>query len=223
MISLCLATRQRPEHFLKLCSTALYFADHPENIEFVTYHDVDDRTEYYYVGNHKEVFGPRSIDIFAMANECQKVATGPIYMFTADDFYFESNHWDTKILDVFDKYDDKIVLVCPEGKYWKNWRFSPVGFLHKNWVDTVGYLLPQYDGGQAADRWVNELARSINRRVRLEDVIITHENVKDQLHHEKNKRGLRNHWSEKYWTLEVSRIREKDIEKLRDKCTKTPS
>jgi len=189
-------------------------ADDPGNIEFVSYHDDDDDSPYVYYGKHKEVWGNREIEIFNMANECQKIATGPIYMFTADDFYFETKGWDTEVIKAFDQYDDKIVLVCPDGKYWRNWRIAVIGFLHKNWVDTVGYLLPPYDGGQAADRWVNSLAVKLDRRVRL-SIKIEHTNLKDDVHHEKNRRCRKQKWSQKFWSPESEAIRIKDAEKLR--------
>ncbi len=215
MISICVATRHRPTEFKRLCLTALNLSDNPDNIEFISYHDADDTSTYEYVGNHKEITGERNIGIFKMANECQKIATGPIYMYTADDFYFETKGWDTEVMKVFDRYDDKIVLVCPDGRWWKNWRIGVIGFVHQNWVDTLGYLLPPYDGGQAADRWLNELATSVNRRVRLLSVVMGHSNTKDTVHHEKNRQCRRERWTAKYYEPECSAIRLEDIKKLK--------
>jgi hypothetical protein len=214
MISICLATRKRPECFKKLCSTALELADKPDNIEFVSYHDLDDDSVYEYMGNHLEVYGDRELEIFKMANECQRRAKGPIYMFTADDFYFETKGWDTEVEKAFEQYEDRIVLVCPDGKYWKNWRISVIGFLHKNWIDAVGYLLPPYDGGQAADRWINYMAVALDRRVRL-TIKVTHTNTKDDVHREKNKRCLKQAWSKKFWSAEMEEQRKKDTELLK--------
>jgi hypothetical protein len=218
MISICVATRKRPWHFHKLCSTALGLADNPTNIEIVSYHDDDDTSEYKYIGNHKEIFGKRDIGIFKMANECQKIATGPIYMFTADDFYFETKRWDVAVEAVFDSCEDKILFVCPNGAFWEKWKFGVVGFLHKEWVDTVGYLLPPYHGGQAADLWINEMAVAINRRVRLFDLIVNHSNCKDEVHREKNRQGLREEWRKSYYLPEVVVQRKLDTEKLRSRC-----
>lgn len=215
MISICLATRKRPEPFKKLCQSALLLADNPKNVEFVSYHDDDDRTKYEYFGNHREVIGPRSIDIFKMANECQKAATGPIFMFTADDFYFETPHWDTEVLKEFEKYQDKIVLVCPDGDSWFRWAWGPVGFVHKNWIDALGYLLPPCDGGQAADKWLDELARSIGRNVRLMSVVVQHTNRKDFIHRKKNARCREGRWTWKYRQPDMIEQRKKDAEKLR--------
>lgn len=153
-----------------------------------------------------------------MINASQRAATGPIYMFTADDFYFETNNWDTEVLKVFEQYDDKIVLVCPDGSFWDNWKMGVVGFVHKNFVDAIGYLQPPYDGGQSADRWMNELAWTINRRVRLLSVRVAHTNCKDELHMAKNKLSRANDWRGKYISPEMVEQRRIDIEKLRAVC-----
>jgi hypothetical protein len=209
-----MATRKRPQVFKHLCETALQLADKPEELEFVSYHDVDDDSKYEYLGNHKEVYGERKIGIFQMANECQKIATGLIYMFTADDFFFEDRGWDTLVYNEFAKYDDKILFVCGEGSYWKNWRFAPVGFVHKHWCDALGYLLPPYDGAQGADKWINELSVAVGRRVRI-PTRITHTNVKDEIHNQKNKKSREERWRVKYHSPEVATIREEDIKTLR--------
>jgi hypothetical protein len=154
-----------------------------------------------------------------MANECQRLAQGPIYMFVADDFYFETIHWDTLVLREFDKYPDNIVLVVAGGDSWKKWAWGPVGFVHKDWVDSVGYLLPPYDGGQAADKWLDEMAVKLGRRVILKDVVVQHSNVKDFIHHKKNARCKEERWTWKYNQPDMVKQREIDTEKLR-RCLK---
>jgi len=216
MISICVATRKRPKCYERLVDSALTLSDNPSNIEFVSYHDLDDDSVYEYKGNHFEIYGDRGIDIFKMANECQKKATGPLYMYTADDFYFVDKGWDTEVINAFDKYEDKIVLVCPDGAFWRNWRIGVVGFLHKNWVDTVGYLLPPYHGGQAADRWVNELAVSVKRRERINSRVV-HSNEKDETFHAKNSRCFRQKWTRKFNSPESVEQRRLDAEKLNNR------
>jgi len=194
--------------------SALKRADKPEEIEFISYHDIDDESVYEYVGKHKEVYGERGIEIFRMTNECQKIAEGPIYMFTADDFTFTSDHWDTEVYQVFDQYEDKIVLALPDGIFWRNWHIGVIGFVHKRWVDSLGYLLPDFDGGQAADRYLNTLAQALDRRVRMKMTVL-HANLEDDVHKEKNRRCRKERWSPKYWSPETELIRQKDIALLR--------
>lgn len=148
-------------------------ADEPDNIEFVSYHDINDDSKYEFVGNHKEVKGDRLYNYSQMWNECQKIAEGPLYMYQADDIQFLTKGWDTKVKEVFDKSKDKIEFVYFNDQH-QSPHFACIYCIHKNWVDTVGYLTPPYFSSHRPDNWVNDVARHIDRRVYLEDVIIKH-------------------------------------------------
>lgn len=178
MISICLPTRGRPEFFKRMCMSALETAFEPNDIEFVSYHDHDDTAVYEYVGNHKQVIGPRIIQSH-MFNMCQKVAKGPIYMFMVDDMVFETKGWDAKVKEVFEASDDKILFAYPSDGIPRHAGFGVVGFVHKNWIDTVGYLLPPYFVAWYADNWINALAGRIDRRVYLDQVNLKHTSLFD--------------------------------------------
>lgn len=212
MISLCLATKNRPDHFREMWESALSTADHPDNIEVCSYHDFDDSSPYEYPPNHKEVFGPKDTTILVMMNEAQKVATGPIFMFIADDFIFETKGWDTEVLREFDKYPDKIVLLCPDGDCWGRWGYGSLGFVHKNWVDAVGYFIPPFRGAESADRWINEIAVNLGRRVVLKSSCI-HLNERDDVHLSNHRRNRG--WRGRYISKEMVERRKEDTEKLR--------
>jgi len=215
MISLCVPSRKRAGYFYNMCKSALDMASDKDNIEFVRYKDTDDKTQYEYLGNYKEVVKDRTPEIFQMWNECQKAATGPIYMYISDDFVLTSKDWDKEVIEEFDKIPDKIaVLEVDNGKFlWDKYGFSGLGFVHKNWVDTVGYLFPNYFYPNNADKWVNDLAVMIGRRVRLkmtcEDTML---NVRDVVHYGKSK--LVSHWRRKYYQDFAVELRKQDAEKF---------
>jgi len=181
MISICLPTRGRPESFKKMYISALQNAVEPDEIQFVVYRDNDDESIYEYPKNHKEVRGERIIQS-QMYNECQKVATGPIYMFAADDIVFCTKDWDKRVAETFEKYPDKILFVFPNDKRYRS-RFGSTGFMHKNWVDALGYFLPPYFAAQYADNWVNCISGGVNRKIYLGDVIIVHCVITDDKTH----------------------------------------
>ncbi len=186
MISICLPTRGRPESFKNMCVSVLDNAFDPDNIEFVVYRDNDDTSVYEHVGNYKEVVGDRIIQS-QMYNECLKAAEGPIYMFAADDIIFYTKDWDKSVKEAFDNSADKIIFVHPRGR---NDNFGSVGFLHKNWIDTVGYFLPPYFTAGKSDRWINYIADKISKRVCLEQVKMRHLGAgDDKTHIEYLKRG----------------------------------
>ncbi len=170
MISLCITSRGRPELFKRMCLSVLDNASDPNDIEFVTYRDNDDPSIYEYFGNHKEVISDRIIQS-QMYNECYKIAIGPIYMFAADDVVFYTKEWDKYVKEAFDKSADKIIFVYPNDKFARS-SFGTCGFLHKNWIDTVGYFTPPYFTAWYIDHWINDVAAKINRRVFLRLVVI---------------------------------------------------
>ena len=213
MISICLPTRGRPESFKKMCLSVLENASEPDDIEFVSYHDKNDKSVYEYVGNHTEIIGERIIQS-EMFNMCQKVATGPIYMWTCDDIHFADTNkgWDILIKKTFDKSKDKIIFVHPNDRYHRS-RFGVVGFLHKNWIKTVGYFLPPYFNTGQADKWINDLANIINRRVFLRAIRITNTRIADDLTHQDYLTNVRTS-RHLYWSKKDER--DKDAKLLQD-------
>lgn len=158
-------------------------ASNPDDIEFVSYHDKDDTSKYEYVGRHKEVTGDRLYNYSQMWNECQKIAEGPLYLYQADDIFFETKGWDTRVKEVFENYyKDKIVSVSfNDRRHHVN--NSCIFCVHKNWVDTLGYLTPSCLSSHCVDNWVNDIAKGVGRRVRLEDVFIKHHWISDDETH----------------------------------------
>lgn len=211
MISICLPTRGRPESFKQMCLSALENAFEPNDIEFVSYHDKDDDSVYEYVGNHKEVVGERMLQS-ATFNECQKIAKGPIFMFMVDDMVFETKGWDTIVRETFEASNDKILFAYPNDGIGHHAGFGVVGFMHKNWIDTVGYFLPPYFAAQRADNWINALAGRIGRRVCLEHVSLKHTSLfEDKSPAEKEKM---NNAKRIYYSKERHDERERDAMRL---------
>ena len=207
MISICTPTRGRPESFKKMCLSVLENASNLNDIEFVVYRDNDDESAYEYVGNHKEIRGER---LYAdpTYNMCQKVATGPIYMFVPDDIIFETKDWDEQVKNVFDKFADKIIAV-----YFDNgtgFAFG-VGCLHKNWIDTVGYFLNP-DLCRRGDVWISRIAKNLNRRVFLRRVVYKDQNItEDQTHAEYLMEYERTNCYEQYHKMRPIRSRDQAL------------
>jgi hypothetical protein len=212
MISLCLASRNRPQLFKRMCVSAFETASTPANIEFVVYRDDDDPSEYEYVGTHKVIIGKRNLNFSYMLNECYKKISGSIYMVVTDDCVFKTKDWDKKVEAVFDRFQDKIVLVCPDNNDWRRWKIGTMMFMHKNWIETIGFPPTQ---GQGQDTWFNEIAVSLGRLVRLNDVRIEHNHEDDLIHKEKKQDGLNNSWTKKYYSPESAKLRKRDTELLR--------
>jgi hypothetical protein len=216
-ISILIRQKGRAEMFKNMCLSALEMATHPENIEFVSYVGDDDNEVYEYVGNHKVIRGDPAYNNNGY-NACQKAASGDIYLFIANDFIFQTKDWDTLVLKEFDKYPDKIVYITPEDEDKSTQRlgYGIIGFLHKNWVDAVGYYMPPYEGARSHDKWLAEVAKSIGRYVHLPTMQVKHLNEKDEMHRQKNKRGLKEGWTKMYSSPEMVEARQREIKALQE-------
>lgn len=123
---------------------ALY-ADSPENVKFVR--------------------GPRKT-LSECWNDCVKVASGEILMAGGDDLIFRTNGWDEIVAKCFENHADKLILVHGNDGYWKE-KFGTHPFLHRQWVEAVGYFFPPYFSSDFNDTWLNEVANELGRRVYL--------------------------------------------------------
>lgn len=215
MISICTPTRGRPEIFKQMYESALNLAASPDNIEFIIYRDSDDPAVYEYPKNTKIITSyKKGLYGMQMAHECHKLATGPIHMFMTDDALFETKDWDKYVEAEFEKYPDKIVLVCPDFDDWDRLGFGIVGFVHQNWFNVLGHVMNQSDGAQSGDRWLSRVATKIGRSVRLKEMRIKNLNIRDEMHKAKNRRGREEKWTMKYHEPDMVKLRKEEMNKL---------
>ena len=177
-ISVLVPTRNRPIQLKKLIISVYETAFDPDNIEMCFYINEDEKTvsveviESLGYKNIKFKCGERVI-MGDLWNKAMELATADILMLGNDDFIFRSRDWDRYILEVFEKYEDKILYV-----YGKNGnpqqKSGTYGFLHRNWVNTVGYFTPPYFVSDGVDGWLNEVSLSLGRRVFVPEVFIEH-------------------------------------------------
>lgn len=171
-ISVVVPTRNRPEWIRRLWQSAKDTAsDMPE---FCTYIDDDDKLS---VPVCKELGikykqGPQKV-YTQNYNEAASLATGSILFDVADDFIFRELHWDYKVINEFTKVDDKLILVHgfdgTEGS-----ENATHFFVHKHWVNTLGYLFPPYFRWANADVWMTKVAKAIGRQVYIPTMLVEH-------------------------------------------------
>ena len=215
MISLCIPTKARPSIFKRMCLSALDNAFDPNDIEFVSYRENIDKSVYEYFGNHQEIIGDGGA-ISRKVNECQAIATGDIYMMISDDFVFETKEWDKAVEEVFNEYPDKIVMVWPDDKCYRS-SFGQSMFLHRNWVETVGYFAAPYFVAQFIDNWWNDVANIINRKHFLRHTVVKHYCVADDdTHREHMKMNKEFNSKALYRSPEMQIKREEDAKKLQE-------
>lgn len=162
-ISILCPTRKRPQNVVRLVdsiektSTVL-----PEIIFYV---DEDDDTFPGIFKEVKTVRGPRIL-MSKMWDKCLEAATGEIVMMGGDDLIFQTKGWDDQVRRAFASFPDRIVFVHGDDGHWGK-DFGTHGFLHRNWIEKVGYLCPPHYVSDYNDTHINEVANMIDRRVYL--------------------------------------------------------
>lgn len=178
MISIIVPTRKRPNQFTRLVDNIVDTVSDIQNVELLVYIDDDDDESIPALTAAAE-----RIDINAvqgnkligsqMYNELGKIARGDILMFGADDIVFGNSLWDLVVQDEFDKFEDKILLVYGNDGF-QNGRIATHGFIHRYWMELVGYVLPPKLASAYTDEWVTDLAIRVGRNKYLPNLMVEH-------------------------------------------------
>lgn len=161
--------------------------------------------------------GPRVV-LSEMWNRCWELATNDVAMHCGDDIVFRTPAWDRVILDEFDRWPDKIVFVHGDDGFQRS-NVGTHGFLHRRWIETVGYFVPPYFSSDYNDLWLTEVADALDRRIYLPDVYTEHMHPAagkgewDRTHQERLARHTRDNVAKLY--ADLADRRRTDVEKLR--------
>ena len=185
MISFSCPSRGRPDLAKRLVDTAT--ETQKGQTEFLFYlNDDDEKLEEYkdLLDEKHYTIGPNQSTCYSwnlMANK----ASHDIVMLMGDDVQIQTQDWDQLIVDQFNKYEDKILMVVPSdvrrkgtqnlGKEVKLWEDKPLPAahfaVHKNWINTLGYLAPPYFWHFFVDSYTQKVARKLNRCLYLPTVL----------------------------------------------------
>lgn len=200
MISVLVPSRGRPEMFERMYRTLTETATYPRSIEVVAYLDEDDvtKSEYPTEGSVKIVYVNGERILLSEAwNSAYGWAKGEILMHCGDDLTFNTPGWDQRVREEFAKLPDRIGLVFGDDLSTNFPDLATHGFIHRRWVEAVGYFLPPLFSSDWNDVWISEVAKSIDRMIPMPDVIIEHWHYtfgkaeRDQTHAEREERGAR--------------------------------
>jgi hypothetical protein len=199
-------------------------------VEVVVYIDTDDELSVpvaQELGLRYKV-GPRIRKITQAWNEILLLATGDIFQQTNDDIVFTTKGWDAIIEKAFSEVPDKIMLAHGSDVFGHGSNFGPHAFVHRKWVETLGYFIPPYFSSDFGDAWICEIANILGRRRFLPFNVEHHhfsqgmaevdENTKERLqrHQEDNPEVL-------YYSSEMASERYRDAMKLAKLMDKTLS
>ena len=181
MISLCCPSRGRPQLAKRLIDTAT--ATQKNETEFLFYLNDDDPT----IGQYKDLLDKKYYTVGPHQSTCYSWnllgarASNDIVMLMGDDVQVQTKNWDQLIADEFNNYEDKILMVVPFdgrtkglGETVKLWADAPLGAahfaVHKNWIETLGYLAPPFFWHWYVDSYTQKVARKLNRCLYLPTV-----------------------------------------------------
>lgn len=195
MISLLCPSRGRPSQFTRMAESAIETATYPRSIEIICYLDADDDYHYPVLPNVTYTLQERCL-LSEAWNRCYALAKGEILMHCGDDIVFRTDGWDEMVRDEFARWPDRIVLVQGDDLSPNREVLATHGFLHRRWVETVGYFVPPLFSSDWNDVWLTEIADMLDRRVRL-DFITEHMHYAfakaehDRTYAEREERGAR--------------------------------
>jgi len=227
-------TRKRPASLLSLIKSITENADRPDRVHFALYVDSDDEMT---LGLIKELNEKTNLKITVVIephnsrplsdtyNLLYKHCPVDIMMQFGDDTLMRTQGWDSIVENAFERHTDKIALVYGRDGI-HNEGFAPHYALHKNWIETIGYVSPPYFTADWSDTWMFEIAKEIKRNVFLPDLLIEH------LHWTQGKSQIdettvlseirrKTHNNEALYRSEsMKREREEAVAKLREKISK---
>lgn len=163
------------------------------------------------------IVGPRVV-LSQCWNEAYAKAGNDIAMLCGDDIRFRSYGWDNRVAETIHGWPDRLVLVHGQDGIQGD-RVATHPFLHRAWVDVVGYFVPPLFASDWNDMWLTEVADGIGRRVYLPDVYTEHlhpvagKHYFDQTHQERMARHQAEDCDRIY--RETVEDRARDIQKLR--------
>jgi len=171
-ISIVLATRNRPHNLRRLHQSIKDTAT--VTPEVVIAIDDDDKESAVVAAElgFRCIAGPR-IPLSKIYNKLAEAYQGDIIMYGADDMIFRKKGWDDIVRADFEKYPDHILLVHSyDGIQGEN--CAAFGFLHRKWVETLGYLFPPHLAVVYQDNWLGDAARSLDRKIYYDFMIVEH-------------------------------------------------
>ncbi len=164
MISLLSPTRKRPKQLARMIESVRKTAKN--HVEIVCYIDDDDYSYPLEVLREIDmiVVGPRIRAITDAWNKCFDSCAGDIVCQNNDDTVWNTPGWDVMVEKAFAEVPDKILVVHGRDVFGHGDRFGPHAFVHRKWVETLGFFIYPYYTSDFGDAGLNELADRIGRR-----------------------------------------------------------
>lgn len=213
MISVLCPSRSRPDFAERMINSVL---KNPGcEVEVIMYLNEDDPMLDQYkdkITSARLMIGPDQSPVYSW-NLMAQQAKHEILMLIGDDSLIETENWGNIICEEFDKVPDKILMVSPKAGTLGRTK-CPHFFLHKNWVNALGYFLPPHFHHHYVDHWVRDIAIELRRYVHLENFIMPIvKNVNDEVINRYTRSWLKER--DTFLWEKTERYKQADIQELR--------
>jgi len=238
-IALLCPTRNRMNKLLTLISSLITTVKDPNNIYLVLGVDEDDpaKLHYEYLQRNLKFIkivqfknNGKFLGLSTMWNTMASEFTDTVDIFAmiGDDMAFMTKDWDEKIIEEFKTGPkDKILMVhCNDGMRGKGNKYDTVApfpvnfFVHKKYVDTVGFFVEPFIENIHQDTWCMFVFSKIKRSKYRHDILIKHLHVSETKEKEDaittNLENLRKGiWDNNDWMITYQKELQMEIDKLK--------
>lgn len=181
-IGILCPTRKRVATLRRYIDSIVKTADRPDRCTFHFLIDDDDNDTRDYLNsliqeNSFKVkyrsFPCGAVALSDMWNKIYETCDDEIVMISGDDAVMRSPHWDSIIDHIFNQIPDKICLVYGRDGIHDQ-KFAAQFFLHREWIETAGYIFPKYYTADWADTWVFDVSKILQRALFVPDIFLEH-------------------------------------------------
>ena len=199
-ICICIPSRGRPEFLERLVKTAFNNAKDPASVIVKYYLNDDDEHLDQYVKildmlkktyNVKYDIGPDQNTVLSW-NMIAESEDAEYYMLAGDEIQFKTKEWEQKIFDTRKKYPDGVYCISTNdgrpNRVSLQKCVQPI--VTKEWAKALGFHWSPMFWHWQVDMYTGLLAKSINRFIFLDKVIIEMKKMKDTTGLRNRKKGV---------------------------------
>ena len=173
-ILLATPTRGRPDSFIEMVRSARATASKPQDLAIIARVDKDDPTRRgYFTERGFGVTQGKRLSLPRVWNEMAKTHRFDIFMMCADDIRFRTTGWDEEVRAAFEQWPDRIGHVYGDDGF-QGERLATHSFVSKEWIEAVGYYLPEVLLGDYVDTFLHILAVNLGRSQYVPHVLTEH-------------------------------------------------
>jgi hypothetical protein len=170
-ICLTLATRKNSSGLQHLWKSAIDLAEKPEEVTLSLYIDNDDHETIGVAENLKKEkpnqvgfkVGKRLGRLCYCAEAATESMDNDYYFYLGDDVVFKTPGWDSRVNQMFEQYEDRLVFCGTSDNANIQNDFSTHFVLSKRVKEIVGFFNPPYYSQNYIDTYWNEIFHNIDR------------------------------------------------------------